>query len=291
MTAPSFLDESGASSLSPTQRCQGDSLPPVTPPLPGLAGRIAFDPLAPFAAVLPLMLAAASLNTALAALWVCAFSLPVLAVVNTRRGLFSAVAIVAFCGTLTLSMAHAVPLYKVGESAEVLHLWGASLTANQLYYGGKLGAKVAAVLSLAILSGLLASPQSLMRALVQHLHLPYRIPYAGVAALSFLDHFREQHRIIQEAHSLRGTRWRLPLVALPLRWVTSLPALTASAVRHAERVSISMDSRAFAAFPTRTEPEILRWRKRDTAAVIVCWAAAAFILYVYSSAGFILHDV
>lgn len=267
------------------------TLPPPVAPLPGLAGVLAFDPLAPFAAAVPAMLVAPSLNTPYAALWVCAFSLPALVIVNPRRGLVTAIAITAFCGTLALSMSHSVPVEKVGESAQVLSLWGASITANQLYYGDKLGAKVAAVLSLALLTGLLATPQDLMRALVQHLRFPYRVPYAGIAALSFMDHFREQHRIIQEAHSLRGGRFQFPLIAAPIRWITSLPALTASAVRHAERVSISMDSRAFAAFPTRTEPRILRWRWRDTALICVGFLAAGTLIYFFGSAGVIVHDV
>lgn len=266
-------------------------LPPPPPSLPGIAGCVSFDPLAPFAAALPLMLVSASMKTPYAALIVCALTIPTLCVVQRHRGLTWAVVILLFCTTLTLSMASAVPVEKVGESAPALTICSFTISVNQLYFGAKLGAKVAAVLSLAVLTGLLAFPQDLMRALVQHLHLPYRVPYAGIAALRFLDHFREQHRIIQEAHSLRGSRWRLSLFAVPARWMSSFPALTAAAVRHAERVSISMDSRAFAAFPTRTEPRVLRWRFRDTFLVLLCWLASVALLYVFASEGLALHDI
>ena len=46
---------------------------------------------------------------------------------------------------------------------------------------------------------------------------------------------------------------------------TAIPLL-ASAIRHAERVALAMDARAFGAHPTRTERTLSRWRARDTAA-------------------------
>lgn len=265
-------------------------LPPPLPTLTGLAGWLNFDPLSPFIAVLPLMFAPALLNTPIPALLVCTASIPLMVLIHPARGLIAAAFILLFCGILTLSMTHAIPLEKVEPSPELFHLWGSPITVNQLFFGSKLGAKVGAILSLAIVTGLLATPQDMLRAVVQHLRIPYRIPYAGIAAVSFVQQFREQHRIIQEAHALRGSRWHLPLIATPLRWVTSLPALTASAVRHAERVSMSMDSRAFAAYRKRTEPRILRWRWRDTLLVVTCWTLAATILYFFSSAGVTVHD-
>lgn len=270
-----------------------DAASPLPPPLPrlkGVAGWLNFDPLSPFIAVLPLMFAPTLLNTPIPALLICAVSIPLMVVIHPARGLIAATFILLFCGILTLSMTHAIPLEKVEPSPELFHLWGSPITVNQLFFGSKLGAKVGAILSLAIVTGLLATPQDMLRAVVQHLRIPYRIPYAGIAAVSFVQQFREQHRIIQEAHALRGSRWRLPLIATPLRWVTSLPALTASAVRHAERVSMSMDSRAFAAYPKRREPRILRWRWRDTLLVVTCWTLAATILYFFSSAGVTVHD-
>ncbi|WP_175954452.1 energy-coupling factor transporter transmembrane component T [Schaalia sp. Marseille-Q2122] len=266
-------------------------IPPPLPSLPGLAGRLNFDPLSPFAAALPLMLAVASLNTPLPALWTLTLTIPLLFLIQPRKGIPIALALLVFATVLSLSMAQATPISKVGASPVVFELWGAPIEHNQLFVGAKLGAKLAAVISLAALTGLLATPQDLLRSLVQHLRLPYRVPYAGIAALSFMSRFRDEHRAIREAHALRGSRLRTPLLTVPVRWVTSIPALTAAAVRHAERMSMSMDSRAFAAFPTRTEPRVLTWRWRDSVLLLAGWVATVAVAYFFGDAGVVLHDV
>lgn len=266
-------------------------LPPPVPSLPGLAGWLNFDPLSPFAAALPLMLVVASLNTPLPALWTLTVTIPLLFVIQPRKGIPIALGVLLFATVLSLSLAQATPISKVGASPLAFELLGAPIEENQLYVGVKLGAKIAAVISLAALTGLLATPQDLLRSLVQHLHLPYRVPYAGIAALSFMGRFRDEHRAIREAHALRGSRLRTPLLAVPARWVTSIPALTAAAVRHAERMSMSMDSRAFAAYSTRTEPRVVVWRWRDTALLVAGWAATVAVVYVFGDAGVVLHDV
>ena len=50
----------------------------------------------------------------------------------------------------------------------------------------------------------------------------------------------------------------------------SIPLL-ASAIRHAERVALAMDARAFGAHDTRTERVLSRWRARDTVFVAAFW--------------------
>nr|MDQ2697790.1 energy-coupling factor transporter transmembrane protein EcfT [Actinomycetota bacterium] len=56
--------------------------------------------------------------------------------------------------------------------------------------------------------------------------------------------------------------------------------LLASAIRHAERVALAMDARAFGAHPTRTERVISRWRARDSMFVLLFWVASAAIFWV-----------
>ena len=127
--------------------------------------------------------------------------------------------------------------------------------------------------------------------MVIHLHVPYRIAYAGMAALGFRERFAIEYRVIQEAHALRGTRVS-PSFLRPLvrRW-TAVPALMAGAVRHAERVSMSMDARGFGAHPHRTERSAPRWRWRDTILVLACWALTAVIVVRFGGAGVTLHEI
>lgn len=70
-----------------------------------------------------------------------------------------------------------------------------------------------------------------------------------------------------------------------------MPALMAGALRHAERVSMSMDARGFGAYRHRTERSTPRWRWRDTLLVLVCWALAAAIVVRFGGDGLVLHDV
>ena len=97
---------------------------------------------------------------------------------------------------------------------------------------------------------------------------------------------RREHRSILEAHLLRGSRLDLPLLESPVRWARSAPALIAAAVRHAERTAMSMDARAFGAFPTRTERSALSWRPRDTALVLLALLLAAVLLHQSWDTGF-----
>ena len=61
--------------------------------------------------------------------------------------------------------------------------------------------------------------------------------------------------------------------------------LLAGAIRHAERVALAMDARAFGAHPDRTERTISRWRRRDTVFVIAFWVAGAARVLVGPAGG------
>jgi energy-coupling factor transporter transmembrane protein EcfT len=54
--------------------------------------------------------------------------------------------------------------------------------------------------------------------------------------------------------------------------------LLASSIRHADRVALAMESRAFGAHATRTERRPSLWRVRDTLFVTAVWSATAAIL-------------
>lgn len=57
--------------------------------------------------------------------------------------------------------------------------------------------------------------------------------------------------------------------------------LLAGAIRHAERVALAMDARAFGAHPDRTERHLVPWRVRDTVFVAVFWIVSAGILIAF----------
>ena len=230
-------------------------------------------------------------TTPVPALWALGTATVLLILTDLRRGPLLAAAVLALAAVIAVLLAVSAPIERVGASPVVIDAFGASLQLNQVVAGARLGGKLGTALSLFLLTGLLASPQDLLRAMVIHLHVPYRIGYAGMAALGFRERFAAEYRVIQEAHALRGTRARLPLLRpLARRW-SAVPALMAGAVRHAERVSMSMDARGFGAHRTRSERSAPRWRWRDTVLVLVCWALAAAIAVRFSGDGLVIHDI
>ncbi|MGK2348406.1 energy-coupling factor transporter transmembrane component T [Actinomyces sp. W5033] len=256
-----------------------------------MTGRAAFDPLAPFAALLPLMVLTALMTTAQVPLLVLAVSTLLLLAADPRRGAPAALTILAAACVIGLSLALSTPTGRVGASETVLALGPIELQRNQLLVGLRLGGKLGSVMGLCVLTGLLSSPEDLLRALTTHLHVPYRLAYAGVAALSFRQRLAAEYRVVREAHALRGTRAPLPVLRPLVRAWTAVPALTTGAVRHAERVAASMDARGFGAYHERTERHPPRWRRRDTVLVLCGWALAAWMALSFAHNGLVLHDV
>lgn len=145
--------------------------------------------------------------------------------------------------------------------------------------------RVAALVLLSLIAGLSTTGPELVRALVQNLRVPYRIGYTALAALRFVPRFGHELELIRAAHRVRGTdRGRGPVAAVRRSISYAIPLL-ASAIRHAERVALAMDARAFGAHPTRTERVISQWRPRDTAFVVLFWAASAAIFWLGIAAG------
>lgn len=174
------------------------------------------------------------------------------------------------------SPAASVVLLEVGE-------WRLTLAAYLV--GLATALRIAALLMLSLIAGLTTGGPELVRALVQNLRVPYRIGYTALAALRFVPRFGHELEVIRAAHRVRGTdHGRGPIAAVRRTLSLAIPLL-ASAIRHAERVALAMDARAFGAHPTRTERTLSRWRARDTAFVLLFWAAVVAIYWWGLTAG------
>ncbi|WP_082462407.1 energy-coupling factor transporter transmembrane protein EcfT [Agromyces sp. Leaf222] len=262
-------------------------------PAPGIRFLHHLNPLAKFAAPLPVMLAliftrglaipTAFIVLALAllvvgarlsgrALAVLLLGVPVaIAVLGLSFGLWVDPERISGGGA-----AASVVIFEIGD-------WQFTLAA---YLTGLATAlRIAALLMLSLIAGLTTSGPELVRALVQNLRVPYRIGYTALAALRFVPRFGHELEVIRAAHRVRGTdAGRGPIAAVRRTIGTAIPLL-ASAIRHAERVALAMDARAFGAHPTRTERTISRWRVRDTVFVIAFWAVSVAIYWWALQAG------
>ncbi|MGO2519583.1 MAG: energy-coupling factor transporter transmembrane component T family protein [Microbacterium sp.] len=175
----------------------------------------------------------------------------------------------------------------VDNTAPLLHIGGWTLFTGALHIGLATALRIAAILALALIGGLTTAGPDLVRASIQQLHVPYRIGYTALAAYRFVPRFGYELSVIRAAHRVRGHGagglWggRGPFARLTRGWGYIVPLL-AGAIRHAERVALAMDARAFGAHPTRTERHLVPFRTRDIvfiAAFIV--ASAAIFTFTY----------
>lgn len=166
-----------------------------------------------------------------------------------------------------------------GDTVVLVAIGDWEFTLSMYLVGLATALRLAALLVLSLIAGLTTTGPALVRALVQQLRVPYRIGYTALAALRFVPRFRHELEVIRAAHRVRGTdHGRGPIAAVRRMLRTAIPLL-ASAIRHAERVALAMDARAFGAHPTRTERVISRWRVRDTVFVVLFWAVAGVVFW------------
>ncbi len=165
-------------------------------------------------------------------------------------------------------------------SPSVLQLGQWHFTIGQWWAGLATAMRLAAVLALALIAGVSTTGVDLTRAMVQQLHVPYRIGYTALAAFRFVPRFRTDLETIRAAHRVRGMTARRGPIAAAGRWFGYIVPLLAGGIRHAERVALSMDGRGFGYAATRTERHVIRWRARDWAFTLGYWVLSAAIVTV-----------
>lgn len=169
----------------------------------------------------------------------------------------------------------------VGGTEPVLSIGDWTLYTGALEIGFTTALRLGAIVALALIGGLTTSGPDLVRASIQQLRVPYRIGYTALAAFRFVPRFGHELSVIRAAHRVRGHHGgRGPFARIARGWGYIVPLL-AGAIRHAERVALAMDSRAFGAHATRTERHLVPFRVRDTVFIAVCLVASAAIFIVF----------
>ena len=170
---------------------------------------------------------------------------------------------------------------RVDQSVVVWQLGSWTLYGGALAVGLATGLRIAAIVALALIAGLSTTGPDLVRATVQQLRVPYRIGYTALAAFRFVPRFGHELDVIRQAHRVRGAHGgRGPFAAIA-RWSGYLVPLLAGAIRHAERVALAMDARAFGAHSDRTERHLVPFRARDTVFVVLFLVASAGIFWFF----------
>ena len=196
--------------------------------------------------------------------------------------LTSSVLIVAARASLRRTMASVVAPWVVAALMTWIFSSGVhhQETAARLYDLGDAvtgGTGIGALIALVLVSGVSTDPEALIRTLTTTFHMPYRLGAAGTAAIAFITRFHGDFVLLRTARALRGVGGRWGMLAPVVRWIGSILPLMILAIQHAERVALSMDSRAFGAHRRRTEMTDEPWRGRDWGVVVLTWALALII--------------
>lgn len=238
----------------------------------------ALNPLAKIVAALPAILALVfvrDLVTPVAFLVLAYAVLLVGARLTPRVLVLLGVVVPASVVVVGLGFALWIDPERTDATTAVLRIGDWALTDEALTIGLATGLRLAAIMTLAFIGGLTTAGTDLVRALVQQLRVPYRVGYAALAAIRFVPRFGHELDVIRQAHRVRGARdgW----FSAPARWLGYVVPLLAGAIRHAERVALAMDARAFGAHPDRTERHLVPWRRRDTVFVLTFWVVSAAV--------------
>lgn len=238
----------------------------------------ALNPLAKIAAPLPAMIALVfvrDLATPAAFLILGYVLILIGARLSTRMLLALVVAVPVFLGVLAVGFSLWVDASRIPHDVVVLSIGSWTLYGEALRIGAATALRLGAILVLALIGGLTTTGTDLARSLVQQLRVPYRVGYTALAAFRFVPRFGHELAVIRAAHRVRGAdAGRGPIAAARRRLAYVVPLL-AGAIRHAERVALAMDARAFGAHPSRTERYRVPWRPRDTVFVVAFWVATA----------------
>lgn len=166
----------------------------------------------------------------------------------------------------------------VGDSPVIFEAGPVRFTVGAWLVGLATALRLTAIILLALIGGLTSTGPDLVRSLVQQLRVPYRLGYTALAAFRFVPRFGYELEVIRQAHRVRGISDGRGPIARVARTAGYVVPLLAGAIRHAERVALAMDSRAFGAHATRTERYTIAFRARDWVFIIVFWAMSACVV-------------
>jgi energy-coupling factor transport system permease protein len=253
-------------------------------PAPGIRFLYRLNPLAKFAAPVPaivLLVFARDLATP-ATFLVLAYAVLLVGARATRLliGILF-VGIPAAILAIGVGFALWTDAARVDQSVVVWRIGGWTMFGGAIEVGFATALRLAAIVALALIGGITTTGPDLVRAFVQQLRVPYRIGYTALAAFRFVPRFGHELAVIRAAHRVRGTHGGRGPFAAVARWGGYVVPLLAGAIRHAERVALAMDARAFGAHPDRTERYLVPFRARDVVFVLLFWAVSAAILWFW----------
>jgi energy-coupling factor transport system permease protein len=145
------------------------------------------------------------------------------------------------------------------------------LTVEAVANGVALALRVVAIGCVGAVFALTTDPTRLADSLVQQARVPERFAYGALAAYGAIPRFGEDLATLRQARRIRGLRgsWHPRL----------LIGLLVLAIRHGDRMALSMDARAFGS-GRRTRYREVRWQPRDLYLTLGAGVVLAAALWV-----------
>ena len=239
------------------------------------------NPLAKVAGPLPVMaylVFARDIATPLALLLLALALIFVGAHVSGRMAALLLLGLPLFVVVMSLSFGLWTDASRVDRSVVLLAVGDYRFYLGSWLVGIATALRLASLLALTLVAGLTTTGPDLVRAMIQQLRVPYRIGYTALAAFRFVPRFGTELQVIRSAHRVRGmTGGRGPVAGIR-RYLGYVVPLLAGAIRHAERVALAMDARAFGAHRRRTERHLVPFRARDWVFMLAFWAVSAALV-------------
>jgi len=143
-------------------------------------------------------------------------------------------------------------LYTRGETTWFT-LGPVTVTYEGATYGGALFIRIFSLTSATFIFSMTTEPQRMVAELVEFGRIPYRLAYAFYAGLRFMPLLQNEAETVLNAHAVRGVAEKEQSIfarIIPLRRLAT--PLLVNGLRRVRITAIAMDSRAFGAFPKRT---------------------------------------
>jgi energy-coupling factor transport system permease protein len=168
------------------------------------------------------------------------------------------------------------------------HVLGHPIYAESADYALASALRIYAIILSSLVFVRTTDPRELAIALVTQMHIPYRIAYAFFIALRIVPTLEEEIKTIRAAQAVRGVVRKGGIAGRIGETKRYAMPLLVGSLRKASMMVMSMEARAFGAYPKRTFVEAPRMSAAGMAIctimllLVIAWYAALVLGYVHS---------
>ena len=163
------------------------------------------------------------------------------------------------------------------------HIFGRPIYAESADYALASALRIYTIVLASLVFVRTSDPRELAIALVTQMRMPYRIAYAFFIALRIVPTIEEEIKTIRAAQAVRGVARKRGLAGRIGETKRYAMPLLVGSLRRASMMVMSMEARAFGAFPQRTFVDAPHMAMSG---VIVCLVMLLLVIGWYSALGF-----